>query len=125
MRDSRKRKSSSKPRVREDAALEFFGQLLHGMLAQPDLAPDRLIVLALSEQAHHRILTPRRLELLWALRKKEIASVSELARALRRSLASVSRDLRVLRMAGLVEFSRDGTTKRPILTKDVIIMPIV
>ena len=125
MRGSREPRSSSKLSAREDAALEFFGQLLRGALAQPALAPDRLIVLALSEQAHHRILTPRRLELLRALRRKEITSVSELARAVRRSLASVSRDLRVLRMAGLVEFSRDGTTKRPILTKDVIVVPIV
>nr|BAL59770.1 hypothetical conserved protein [Candidatus Acetothermum autotrophicum] len=93
-------------------------------MAQPDLAPDRLIVLSLSEQAQHRVLTPRRLELVRTLRSKEITSVSELARAVRRSIESVSRDLRVLRSVGLIEFSRDGTTKRPILAKDVIVMPI-
>ena len=124
MRDLKKPRSSSKRSAREDAALEFLSRLLRGALAQPDLAPDRLIVLSLSEQAQHRILTPRRLELVRTLRSKEITSVSELARAVRRSIESVSRDLRVLRSVGLIEFSRDGTTKRPILAKDVIVMPI-
>ena len=129
MKDSKRSRGSSKrnlvaARTSADDAVELFGHLLEGAMAHPDLAPDRLIVISLSQQNQHRILTKKRLELLRAMKTREIESISELAKAVGRSLESVSRDLRALQSAGLIEFRREGTTKRPILTKDLILMPI-
>ena len=56
-----------------------------------------------------KILTPRRLELLHAIKEKNPQTVYELAHALRRDLKNTSDDLAILANIGLVELRK--TTK--------------
>ena len=68
-----------------------------------------------------KVLTdPKRLALLNALRSGE-RSVGELAGTIRSTLANTSQHLAVMRSAGLVEGTRDGTTVRYRLAEPAII----
>lgn len=68
-----------------------------------------------------KVLTdPKRLVLLDALRTGD-RSVSELAAAIGSTLANTSQHLAVMRSAGLVEGTRDGTTVRYRLAEPAII----
>jgi ArsR family transcriptional regulator len=68
-----------------------------------------------------KVLTdPKRLALLHALRAGD-RSVGELAETIRSTLANTSQHLAVMRSAGLVEGSRDGTTVRYRLAEPAII----
>lgn len=68
-----------------------------------------------------KVLTdPKRLALLNALRSGD-RSVGELAEVIRSTLANTSQHLAVMRSAGLVEGTRDGTTVRYRLAEPAII----
>ncbi len=68
-----------------------------------------------------KVLTdPKRLALLNALRTGD-RSVGELAETIRSTLANTSQHLAVMRSAGLVEGTRDGTTVRYRLAEPAII----
>jgi ArsR family transcriptional regulator len=68
-----------------------------------------------------KVLTdPKRLALLNALRSGD-RSVGELADTIRSTLANTSQHLAVMRSAGLVEGTRDGTTVRYRLAEPAII----
>ena len=68
-----------------------------------------------------KVLTdPKRLALLNALRSGD-RSVSELAETIASTLANTSQHLAVMRAAGLVEGTRDGTTVRYRLAEPAII----
>jgi ArsR family transcriptional regulator len=68
-----------------------------------------------------KVLTdPKRLALLNALRSGD-RSVGELAETIRSTLANTSQHLAVMRSAGLVEGTRDGTTVRYRLAEPAII----
>lgn len=68
-----------------------------------------------------KVLTdPKRLALLNALRSED-RSVGELAETIRSTLANTSQHLAVMRSAGLVEGTRDGTTVRYRIAEPAII----
>lgn len=83
-------------------------------------------VQVISWESADEVLTPKRREIIEALRVGEVESVRGLARELGRDKGQVSRDLGVLADHGIVRYDRDGNAKRPRLTQDhVIVEPIV
>lgn len=85
---------------------------------------DKTFLIDLDDMDRASVLTPKRLEILSVLRKGDIKSVSELARKTERRLDAVSHDLRILSDHNLIEFERSGRTKKPMIVKDFIIMPL-
>jgi predicted transcriptional regulator len=70
-----------------------------------------------------RILTARRLDLLVAILQRRPASVTELARVVKRDLKNVSEDLAVLQQLGVVEFAPSrthGNARTPVVPYDEI-----
>jgi len=65
-----------------------------------------------------RILTPCRIELLQKIRELNPNSIKELARKVGRDFKNVYNDLKVLHVAGLVEFKENGKNKKPYLPYD-------
>src|SRR2546427_1659875 len=61
-----------------------------------------------------RALTPRRVDLLEALRGGEVPSIKELAAKLRRDYKNTYDDLTALQSWGLVDLRREGKNQRPI-----------
>lgn len=112
----------TKTRIRDD--LELFGELVQAAIRHPDGTPDRLTVLSLPNEEQDRLFTPKRLELIRALRDRgpEELTVSELAQAVGRRLDVVSRDLHALERYGVVELEKVGRTKRVHLATDMILL---
>ena len=104
--------------------LQIFYEMLREAVRNPELAPERLSVISLSQAARERVLTPKRLELLRVLQRNQVQSVSALAQLVHRPLASVSRDLRILANYGFLDFERRGQTKVPRVVKDIILLPL-
>lgn len=71
-----------------------------------------------SLEAARGFLTPRRLELLHAIKARSPHSIYALARHVGRNFASVLKDLEILKRHGLVEVSRSGGRgRRPVAPK--------
>lgn len=110
----------TKAKTRAD--LELFGALVEAALRDPERMPDRLVMLSLADEEQERLMTPKRLEMIQALRRLREPTVSELAQALKRRLDTVSRDLQALAKHGIVELRREGRTKRVRLAVDLILI---
>jgi len=57
---------------------------------------------------HLRLLTPKRIEVLYSLANLRVESISDLARKLRRNVKNVYQDLQILKKLGFVEFRKAG-----------------
>ena len=80
----------------------------------------------ISVETARAALTPKRAELIDALRRDPPASVRALARRVERDKAQVSRDLQLLAEHGLIEYDTDGRAKRPRLSqRHVVVEPLV
>ena len=105
-------------------AMDLIWRMMEDSLERPELYPDRLTVIALSDAIKSRVFTPGRLQLIKALREKPTLSVSDLAKRVRRPLASVSRDLKVLQTYGIVRLRRSGRVTVPTLIPAHIVIPL-
>lgn len=104
--------------------LEQFGNIINKVFDNPDMYPDRVTFLSLTKEEERQLLTPKRIELLRTIRENKQHSISELAKTLRRDIASVSRDLKVLENHGIVDLEREGHRKKPTVVVDRIIIPL-
>lgn len=84
----------------------------------PELSPDRVLII--ETNVLKDIITPARTELMDAIREKKPNSVGELAKLVNRHQESVSRDLTILNNYGILDFVKTGTTRKPIIEKDII-----
>lgn len=66
----------------------------------------------LSFESAEKVFTPKRRELIEALRTEEIESVRQLARSVDRDKGQVSRDLGVLAEHGVIQYEDTGRAKR-------------
>ena len=72
-------------------------------------------------ETFRKCLTPKRLELLWAIADKHPQSVRELAALVKREPKNVGEDLEYLRQVGLVEFrpsAAHGNARAPVVPYD-------
>ena len=104
--------------------VELLKRLLDLMEKYPDVSPDRVIILSMSTEALSGIFTPSRIELVKAIKYEKPRSVGELAKAVKRPVESVSRDLKILSNYGILEFVQSGKQKIPEIGKDVLMMPL-
>ncbi|WP_436936486.1 ArsR family transcriptional regulator [Halovenus marina] len=83
-------------------------------------------VLVLSHETAEETLTPNRREIIQALTRTNVESVRELADVLERDYGNVSRDLGALVRSNIVGYVETGTSKRPVLEHEtVIVEPLV
>lgn len=78
--------------------------------------------LSIPREVAKEILTDRRIELIDVLSNEDIDSVSELAEWVDRDTSMVSKDLRRLYEAGVIDYEREGHRKRPVLTHSTILV---
>lgn len=77
-------------------------------------------VLVLRFETAEEILTPKRREILSSLQNNEIGSVTELSELVDRDLGRVSKDLKKLYEADVIEFRKEGSSKVPEIKHDTI-----
>ncbi len=70
------------------------------------------------------ILSPKRLELLKAIREHKPRSIKELAELVKRDVRNVHRDLAILEAVGLVELEKKGKEVKPIVDYEEIVIRI-
>lgn len=68
------------------------------------------------------ILSPKRLELIRAVKEHSPASIKELAELVGRDIRNVHRDLTLLEAAGLVELKKKGKEVKPVVDYDEIVI---
>ena len=67
-------------------------------------------------------LTPRVLDLIEAIRRKEPASINETARVVDRDVKNVHEELSRLAQLGIIFFEEDGQSKRPVVWFDELVI---
>ena len=77
-------------------------------------------VLVLRFETAEEVLTPKRRELISSLQNNDIGSVTELSELVDRDLGRVSKDLKKLYEADVIEFRKDGNSKVPEIKHDTI-----
>ena len=108
----------------ESRSMELFSSLVKLSLEYPELTPDRVLIIDMKRETFQRVLSPSRMDLIRVVREAKPESVGALAKALKRPVESVSRDLKALSNYGVLEFVQDGKAKRPVIEKDMILIPL-
>jgi predicted transcriptional regulator len=77
----------------------------------------------ISIETAREVLTPKRFEIIDCLRDGDaVESVKSLAERLDRDHGQVSRDLGVLAEHGIIDYERDGRSKRPVLAHEHLVV---
>ena len=105
-------------------SLKLFMNIAKLSVEYPDLTPDRLLIIDLEKETLDRIFTQSRVELIRIIKNKKPNSVGELAEILGRPVESISRDLKILSNYGILELIQVGKTKRPVIEKDMLLIPL-
>lgn len=71
--------------MKKDIGVELFRKMVDLAVDNPDLAPDRLIVLTGNKKDIERIITPARLKLMRTIKETNPETVNELSKKLKRS----------------------------------------
>jgi predicted transcriptional regulator len=82
-------------------------QVIHDVIRNPDKYGDDSIVLLLDDEEIAELFTKERLRLIRLIRDRSFSSISELARAVRRDVSRVKKDLGLLEKHGIVHLTRD------------------
>lgn len=104
--------------------MKMFGKMVEDAIKNPESAPDKVIMISLTEEEKNRILTPERLRLIRTIKSKNPKSVSELAKSVGRRTDAVSRDLKTLEFYGFLELIQSGKQKIPKIEKEVLLMSL-
>ena len=102
----------------------MVSRMIDFALEKSEIAPSRVLIISLSKKSLEKVLTPCRMDLVRTIGEKKPKSVGELARAVKRPLESVSRDLRILENYGLLSLAKVGKIKKPEIEKDVLMIPL-
>jgi len=104
--------------------MKMFGKMVEEAIKNPESAPDKLVVISLSEEKKNRVLTPEKLRLIRIIKNGNPKNVKALAKLANRRVDAVSRDLKVLSFYGFLELLQVGKQKMPRIKKDVLMIPL-
>lgn len=105
-------------------SIELFNKMIDFAVQNPEISPDRVLVINLKKETFNKILSPARMEIIRAVKEKKPKTIMDLAKSLGRPMESVSRDLRILENYGIMEYIRSGKTKKPKIEKEMILIPL-
>ena len=99
-------------------------KLVETAIKYPELMPEKLAVISLSQDKLNELLTPARRKLILAIKTNSPKTVTELAGFVGRKQEAVSLDLKVLANYGIVSFEAKGRVKMPRLDKEAVLIPL-
>lgn len=108
-----------------DKKFDVFIKFLERALDVPEIFPDEVIFLPLTNNEWKAVFTERRIELIKALTEKKPKSVNELAKSLKRHQEAISRDLKYLENMGVIKTEKKGKNRIPLINKKLIITPLI
>jgi predicted transcriptional regulator len=89
-----------------------MAQVMRAVESGKAVSPKHHEIVFSDSAALRSFLTPKRLELIWLIRKHGPNSISELARLAKRDFARVYQDLKVLSEAGIIEIPKGLKSER-------------
>jgi len=69
-----------------------------------------------------KILTEKRIEIIETVQEEKVESIRDLCRKLDRDQSIVTRDLKLLKKYGIIEFNKEGNSKVPVRTADKVVV---
>ncbi|MBI4170308.1 MAG: helix-turn-helix domain-containing protein [Candidatus Aenigmarchaeota archaeon] len=106
------------------SAVKLFNLLLDASIKNPEMTPDRVLIIELKSDIVEKIFTPARKEILELIKTKEPETVGEIAKLVNRPIESISRDMKILENYGLIELVQIGQTKKPKIEKDMLVITL-
>jgi predicted transcriptional regulator len=103
---------------------DMFIKFLEHALDIPEIFPEEVIFLPLTDEGWKTIFTERRIELIKKIMEKKPKSVNELVKALKRHQEAISRDLKYLERIGLIKIEKRGKNRAPSVNKKLIVIPL-
>ena len=107
-----------------DQKWENIMAVIRESVKNPNKIPDDVILLSLDKEEITEIFTKKRLELISVIKKEKPQTMSELANKVKRELPSVERDLKILESYGIVELEKTGREVRPLVEKEMLVLPL-
>ena len=108
-----------------DETLQEAAQTMKAVSAGKKVRPRRHRLFFTSPEALRRFLTPKRIELIHLIRKRQPNSINELAALARRDFKRVYEDVMSLTGAGLIDLTRDKGRKTALRVADELRLEIV
>ncbi len=102
----------------------IFDQWLKESLKNPHSTPDKMDIMELTPKLMAKLFTPSRALILAEIAQGNCKTIQQLSQKLKRPLSAVSRDLSTLEFYGLVKLTRNGKTKTPTLSKQIVLVPL-
>ncbi len=104
-------------------ALSKFVDAFEKVSKGEDIKPEDTVGFDSLEELN-KVLTPKRLELINAVRRYAPDSVKELASIVNRDLRNVYRDLKILQAGGFIKLYKTGKKVKPIVDYDEIVIKL-
>jgi predicted transcriptional regulator len=107
-----------------DKKFDMFMKFLDKALDMPEVFPEEVVFLPLTDEEWKSVFTERRIELVKTIIEKKPKSVNELVKLLKRHQEAVSRDLSYLERIGVVRIEKKGKNRIPSTNKKLIVVPL-
>lgn len=108
-----------------DDVLKEAAETMRGVAAGKKVRPKGHRLFFTSPEALRQFLTPKKLELIRLIRKRQPGSINKLAALARRDFKRVYEDIQSLAQAGLVELANDKGRKKTPRVADELRLEIV
>lgn len=108
-----------------DQKFDTFINFLERALGIPEIFPEEVVILPLTNEEWKILFTERRIELVKTITNKRPRSVNGLAKLLKRHQEAVSRDLKYLENIGVVKIEQNGKNRTPSINKKLIVTPLL
>lgn len=103
---------------------DMFINFLEHALDVPEIFPDEVVFLPLTENDWKTVFTEKRIEMIKMIANRKPKSVNELVKLLKRHQEAVSRDLKLLENVGIVKMESKGKSRMPLVNKKIIVTPL-
>ncbi len=108
-----------------DKKFESVKRFFDEVWKDPSKYPDKGLILSLDDKEITKIFTKERIKLIKLIKTRKIKSLSELAKKTKRELSAIDRDLKLLERLGIVTLKKEGKTVKPIVEKEILILPLI
>jgi predicted transcriptional regulator len=109
--------------MKVEEKFEIFKKFIEKAMHMPDVFPDEVIILPLTDMEWKNIFTEKRVELVKTISEKS-RSITQLAKVLNRHQEAISRDIKYLEDVGIVKVKIRGKERIPVIDKKLIVMPL-